>query len=76
MLVTKYNINGVSIETLDLIGDNSSIQKFIDKNKTAPHHIAFLVDDILEAIEYFKNKNITRSSRCVGWEVFGGRTTM
>ena len=56
--VTKYNLGGTAIEILDLIKENPSIQRFIDKNNTSFHHISFLVDDIVDAIEYFKSKNI------------------
>ena len=56
--VFKYKVGEVAIETLEIIGSNPSLKKFIDKKGTAFHHMSFLVDNILEAIQYFKGKNI------------------
>ena len=56
--VSKYRVGATAIETLDIISDNPSLQKFVDKNETAFHHMSFLVDNISEAIQYFKGKGI------------------
>ena len=56
--VSKYKVGVTAIETLEIIADNPSLKRFIDKNGTAFHHMSFLVDNIVEAIQYFKSKSL------------------
>ena len=56
--VLKLNSGNTHIEVLKSISDDSPIEKFVKKNKTGVHHIAFLVDDLKSAILHFKNNNV------------------
>ena len=56
--VLKLDSGNVHIEVLKTISNDSPIEKFVKKNKTGVHHIAFLVDNIKAAIVHFKNNNI------------------
>ena len=59
-VVKLYPKNGdTSIEIIEPIENNNTINKFIDKNNQAIHHIALNVDNIENAISFLKYKNIT-----------------
>ena len=47
-----------SIELLESTNDISPVKKFLDKKGEGLHHIAFEVDNILNAIAYLKERNI------------------
>ena len=42
-----FNVNGVHIELLEPMSDDSPIAKFIAKNGEGVHHVAFASDDIM-----------------------------
>lgn len=48
---TFYQIGPTKIEILEATSPESSIAKFLTKNKPGIHHMAFLVDDIEKEIE-------------------------
>ena len=53
-----FKVGDVNIETLEPLTDESTISSYLEKNGPGIHHIAFLVDNIIAAIDYFKNNNI------------------
>ena len=58
VITSFFSVGDVSIETLEPLSEESVVNKYLDKNDSGVHHIAFLVDDIDAAILYFKNNNI------------------
>ena len=53
------DLGNTKIELLEVLGEGSPIQNFIDKNpKGGMHHICFEVEKITETINSLKNKNI------------------
>ena len=53
------DLGNTKIELLEVLGEGSPIQNFIDKNpKGGMHHICFEVENITESINSLKNKNI------------------
>ena len=58
VITSFFSVGDVNIETLEPLSEESVINKYLDKNDSGVHHIAFLVDDIDAAILYFKNNNI------------------
>ena len=58
VVTSFFRVGDVNIETLEPVSEESVINRYLDKNGSGVHHIAFLVDDIDAAILYFKNNNI------------------
>ena len=58
VITSFFSVGDVNIETLEPLSEESVVNKYLDKNDSGVHHIAFLVDDIDAAILYFKNNNI------------------
>ena len=58
VITSFFNVGDVNIETLEPSSEDSIINNYLNKNGPGIHHIAFLVDNIYEAILYFKNNNI------------------
>ena len=55
-----YSNNGdTTIEIVEPLEDNTTINKFINKNHQGIHHIALSVDNIENAINFLKYKNIS-----------------
>ena len=46
------------IELVEPLGEDSPVQKFLDKKGEGIHHIAFNVEDIDAALETMKNKGV------------------
>ena len=58
-VIKLYPQNGdTSIEIVEPIENNDTINKFINKNKQGIHHIALNVDNIENAILFLQYKNI------------------
>lgn len=51
-----FEIGESKIELLKATNENSSIAKYLEKNREGIHHIAFSVDDITSEIQRLKNK--------------------
>ena len=45
------------VDIIYVLNDESIITSYLEKNGPGIHHIAFLVDNISAAIDYFKNNN-------------------
>ena len=58
VITSFFNIGDVNIETLKSTSEKSIINKYLKKNKSGIHHIAFLVDNIYAAISHFKSSKI------------------
>ena len=58
VITSFFRVGDVNIETLEPVSEESVINRYLDKNGSGVHHIAFLVDDIDAAILYFKNNDI------------------
>ncbi len=56
--VLGFSIGESRIELLEAYGENSPIEKFIEKRGEGLHHIAIKVDDIEEMLKVFKNNGI------------------
>lgn len=55
----KVEMNGLLIELLHPLGDNSPIAKFLEKNpKGGMHHMCFRVDDIEEYTKRFQERDM------------------
>ena len=53
-----FKVADVNIETLEPLTKESTIAGYLKNNGPGIHHIAFLVDNIIAAIDYFKNNKI------------------
>lgn len=51
-----FEVNGVKIELLEAIQENSAIAKFIAKRGEGLHHLAFEVDDIQQGIKHYQQQ--------------------
>lgn len=49
---------GTAIELLEPLHENSPISKFLEKRGEGIHHIAFLVDDLVSALEELKKEGV------------------
>ncbi|MAV63859.1 MAG: methylmalonyl-CoA epimerase [Candidatus Marinimicrobia bacterium] len=56
--VSKFSLKNLNIEVLNPISKDSPISNYLKKQKTGVHHICLLVDNIKEAILYFKSNKI------------------
>jgi methylmalonyl-CoA/ethylmalonyl-CoA epimerase len=56
--VAKFNINGIHIEFLEPMSEDSPIYKYIEKKGEGIHHIAYFTDDIEEELDKLKEKGI------------------
>ncbi|MCH7886588.1 MAG: methylmalonyl-CoA epimerase [Candidatus Marinimicrobia bacterium] len=53
-----YDLNGVSLELVEPIGDDSPITKFLEKRGEGLHHVCLEVDNLEETIDELKEKGI------------------
>ncbi len=51
-----FEVGGVKIELLEATTADSAIAKFIDKRGEGIHHLAFEVNDIVQAIAHYKQQ--------------------
>ncbi len=51
-----YNLDGVSLELVEPIGDDSPITKFLEKRGEGLHHICLKVEKLEESVEELKEK--------------------
>jgi len=58
MKIGFVTVGESSVELLQDVSGSSAIKKFLDKNGEGIHHIAFEVDDILQAVDELKEKGI------------------
>ena len=58
VITSFFKVGDTKIELIQGINEENAISKFINKKGEGIHHIAFLVDNISAAIDYFKNNNI------------------
>jgi len=56
--IAFMEIGEVKLELLEPLGEDSPIFKFIQKRGEGLHHICFQVEDIDQALEELKNKNV------------------
>ena len=56
--VAMLDAGSVTIELLEPLVAESTIQKFIERRGEGLHHLSFLVDDIEKEIEEFKKLNL------------------
>jgi methylmalonyl-CoA/ethylmalonyl-CoA epimerase len=56
--IAKFDCNGVHLEFLEPISDDSPIKKFLEIKGQGIHHIAYKCDNIIEKIELLKQKGI------------------
>jgi methylmalonyl-CoA epimerase len=56
--IAFMEIGEVKLELLEPLGEDSPILKFIQKRGEGLHHICFQVEDIDQALEELKNKNV------------------
>jgi methylmalonyl-CoA/ethylmalonyl-CoA epimerase len=56
--IAKFDCNGVHLEFLEPISDDSPIKKFLETKGQGIHHIAYKCDNIIEKIELLKQKGI------------------
>ena len=54
-----YNTGKGKVELLKSISDDSTIEKFLNKKGEGIHHVCFEVDNIEQAINELKEKNIS-----------------
>ena len=53
-----YDLNGVSLELIESIGDDSPITKFLKKKGEGLHHVCLKVDNLEETMDELKEKGI------------------
>lgn len=53
-----YDLNGVSLELIEPIGDDSPISKFLQKKGEGLHHVCLKVDSLEETMTELKEKGI------------------
>lgn len=53
-----YDLNGVSLELIEPIGDDSPINKFLQKNGEGLHHVCLKVGSLEETMDELKEKGI------------------
>ena len=53
-----YDLNGVSLELIEPINDDSPINGFLNKNGEGLHHVCLEVDNLEETIDELKEKGI------------------
>ncbi len=53
-----YDLNGVSLELVEPIGDDSPITRFLEKRGEGLHHVCLKVDNLEETIDELKEKGI------------------
>lgn len=53
-----YDLNGVSLELIEPIGDDSPITKFLQKKGEGLHHVCLKVDSLEETMTELKEKGI------------------
>tara|TARA_Y100001960_G_scaffold296982_1_gene342979 strand:+ start:178 stop:588 length:411 start_codon:yes stop_codon:yes gene_type:complete len=58
VLTEIFDTGAGKIELLSATDKESVINKYLAKKGESVHHIAILVDDLNEAIDYFKSKNV------------------
>ena len=58
VITSIFNLKNINIETLEPTSNESSISSYLNKNGEGLHHIAFLVDNIKEAILFFKSNKV------------------
>ncbi len=56
--IAKFDCNGVHLEFLEPISNDSPIKKFLETKGQGIHHIAYKCDNIVEKIEFLKQKGI------------------
>ena len=56
--VAMLDAGTLTIELLEPLTTDSTIQKFIERRGEGLHHLSFLVDDIEQKIEEFKKLNL------------------
>ncbi|MGB9755962.1 MAG: methylmalonyl-CoA epimerase [Desulfurella sp.] len=56
--IAKFDCNGVHLEFLEPISDNSPIKKFLEAKGDGIHHIAYKCDNIEQTIESLKEKGV------------------
>lgn len=56
--IAKFNCDGVHLEFLEPISDQSPIKKFLETKGQGIHHIAYKCDNITEQIELLKQKGV------------------
>lgn len=56
--VAMLDAGTLTIELLEPLTADSTIQKFIERRGEGLHHLSFLVDDIAQKIEEFKRLNL------------------
>lgn len=53
-----YDLNGVSLELIEPVGDDSPITKFLKKKGEGLHHVCLKVDNLEETMDELKAKGI------------------
>ncbi len=53
--VAMLDVGGVTVELLEPTGEDSTVQKFIEKRGEGLHHLSFEVEDIEKSIEGLKS---------------------
>jgi len=53
-----YELNGVSLELIEPIGDDSPINKFLEKRGEGLHHVCLKVENLEEAMDELKVNGI------------------
>lgn len=56
--VAFIDIGGVKLELIEPLGENSPVERFIQKKGEGLHHICFQVDDIKDALKKLKENKI------------------
>lgn len=57
-MLQPNNGEGTAIELLEPLGENSTIQKFLEKRGEGIHHICFFVDDIESKLNELKKDGV------------------
>ena len=58
VITAIYDLNGVSIELIEPIGDDSPISRFLEKRGEGLHHVCLKVDRLQETMDELKEKGI------------------
>ena len=56
--ILELDLNGLSLELLEPLGENSFLHKFLDKRGEGLHHLTFEVPDIRERIPELKARGV------------------
>lgn len=56
--IAFMEIGNTKLELLEPLGEDSPVEKFIQRKGEGIHHICFLVDDIEKALEELKGKKV------------------